>query len=1023
MLVPKAAGCQRQQARFSMLHFSHLRARARWRAPTVLIAPLALTVLPAFAEPALAAQEAVRQVAAILESRCQPCHNNESELGGLALDSPAGLQRGGAHGIVVVPGDPQASRLYRRIARLEEPTMPMSGEPLDEDALDAFRAWISSGADWPGLPPASGLDRAQGTTKGPSNPSGESASAQFFRERIHPILRRCQSCHDDALKYYGLSLETREGLLYGGLSGPALVPGRPEDSRLYQKAARLVPHFMPTGPVLLTDREIADLFDWIEKGAVWPDPDSERRERERAVRVKSLKQLEAKEFDDEDRAWWAFRPPVRPLVPSVRNQSRGGNEVDAFLWHAQEALGIEPAPPADRETLLRRAYLNLIGLPPTPEERRRFLDDREADAYERLIERLLASRHYGERWGRYWLDVVRYADSDGYEYDKLRPNAWRYRDYVIRAFNEGKPFDRFILEQLAGDELPERDYDAIVALGFLRNGPFIGDMQFMQNESTRQDELDDIVSTTGSAMLGLTVGCARCHHHKYDAISQMDYYRLAAVFSPTVRMDVPLASEQRAGEYFLEKAEIERQIEALRHEVYELQAPARQQLLGAKYEELPEALQLAVRLPPEERSETQARQAREVLATVTVGEEEIREVLSADELGILDALTSQIEQLEASRPLLPMAQAVAEDGPVARPSYFLHRGDVRSKGSVVEPGTLSVLHPPGQNLEFPPPQPGAKTTGRRLALARWIASPSNPLTARVIVNRIWQHHFGQGIVRTPNNFGKMGEAPTHPEMLDWLATKFVRSGWSVKAVHRLILLSYTYRQSAVATEADGHRLDPENRLLWAMPVRRLEGEIIRDSILVASGGLNRESSGPPVYPAVDKGIIEGSPKGATYQRWPGTEDNPSVWKRSVYVAQMRSITPPILDLFDPPDKVASCARRASTTVPTQALQLMNNSFVSRQAALFASRVRDEAGPVAESQVTRAFLIALARLPTAEELERSVAFLKEQRAYHADQNRALRDRAVEPSKILPPAMGALVDLCHGLFNVNEFIYVN
>lgn len=989
----------------------------------VFIWTVAFAAPPSLAQSGPSPHKAIQQVASILESRCQPCHNDESELGGLALDSPAGLQRGGAHGSVVVPGDPQASRLYRRIARLEEPVMPMQGEPLAEAAVEAFREWISSGAEWPGLLRQAGRDGDREAAEEQSASSSESADARFFRERIHPILRRCQSCHDDALRYYGLSLETREGLLYGGLSGPALVPGRPEASRLYQKAARLVPHFMPTGPVLLTDREIANLFHWIEQGAVWPDPDAARRERARAVRVASLQPLEAKEFGDDERAWWAFRPPIRPPVPSVENQSRAGNEVDAFLWHAQEALGIEPASPADRETLLRRVFLDLIGLPPTPEERRRFLDDRGPDAYERLIERLLASRHYGERWGRHWLDIVRYADSDGYEYDKLRPNAWRYRDYVIRAFNGDKPFDRFILEQLAGDELLDRDYDAITALGFLRNGPFIGDMQFMQNETTRQDELDDIVSTTGSAMLGLTVGCARCHHHKYDAISQMDYYRMAAVFSPSVRKEVPLASGRRAEEYFIETAEIERRIEGLRYRIYELQASARQQLLEDKYDELPEALRLAVRLPPEKRSVTQSRQAREVLATVSVSEEEIREVLSAGELGNLDALNSEIEQLEASRPVLPMAQAVAEDGPVARPAFFLHRGDVRSKGSVVEPGTLSVLHPRGQDIEFPTPQPGAKTTGRRLALANWIASPSNPLTARVMVNRIWQHHFGQGIVRTPNNFGRMGEAPAHSELLDWLATEFVRGGWSVKAVHRLILRSYTYRQSSVAATGEAEQLDPENRLLWMMPVRRLEGEIIRDSILAASGGLNRESGGPPVFPAVDEGIIESSPKGETYQRWPGTEDGPAVWKRSVYVAQMRSITPTILDLFDPPDKVASCARRTSTTVPTQALQLMNNSFVTRQAALFANRVRDEAGPAPEFQVRRAFLLALARLPSKAELERSLAFLRDQRAYHAEHSRVLRDQAVEPSKIPPPALGALIDLCHGLFNVNEFIYVN
>ncbi len=899
----------------------------------------------------------------------------------------------------------------------------MQGAPLEDGEVSVVKQWIEAGANWPSASADPDLDSSPTLSGSPPPQSGESFEDRFFRDRIHPILRRCQSCHNDALKYYGLSLETRESVLYGGLDGPAVVPGEPEASRLYRKAARLEPHFMPTGPVMLTNQEIDDIYSWIKRGATWPDPAADRRARETEARIAQLQPFESGDLSNEDRAWWAFQPPVQPAVPVPKNQSRVSNEIDAFLLAAQEAAGVEAAPLASRETLLRRVYFDLIGLPPTPEQRDLYLNDSDPGAYERLVRRLLASRHYGERWGRYWLDVARYADSDGYEYDKLRPNSWRYRDYVIRAFNNDKPFDRFIREQLAGDELAGRDYDAITALGFLRNGPFIGDMLFMQNEDTRQDELDDIVSTTAAAMLGLTVGCARCHNHKYDPIPQRDYYRMVAIFAPAARKDIPLASPDKTDSYFRANGEIDRQVEDLKYRRYQLQDPARQGLLEAKYKELPGPLQVAVRTPAEERTEAQERQAKEVLATITVGDGEILEVLSDADRGRLEELETEIQQLEESRPILPLAHAISENGPVARPTFFLHRGNVQSKGSPVKPGTLSAMHPPGKDIDFPARQAGAKTTGRRLALANWIASPKNPLAARVMVNRIWQHHFGRGIVATPNNFGRMGEAPSHPALLDWLATKFIRSGWSMKAIHRLILFSQAYRQASVSDSSANRQLDPENRLLWKMPVRRLEGEIIRDAILAVSGGLNRQSGGPPVFPAVDKGIIEGSPKGETYQRWPETEDDPTVWKRSVYVAQMRTITPPILDLFDPPDKLASCARRASTTVPTQALQLLNNSFVNRQAALFADRVLNEAGPDAEAQVKRAFLLAFARLPTKTEFDKSMGLLESQRAYHVQHNKVLREQFVEPSEFPSPDAGALIDLCHGLFNVNEFIYVN
>jgi hypothetical protein len=656
-----------------------------------------------------------------------------------------------------------------------------------------------------------------------------------------------------------------------------------------------------------------------------------------------------------------------------------------------------------------------------------FVQDPSPDAYERLVNRLLDSERYGERWARHWLDVVRYADSDGYEYDRLRPNSWRYRDYVIRSFNQDKPYNRFVREQLAGDELPDRDYDSVVALGFCRNGPFIGDMVLMQNEMTRQDELDDLVTTTGAAFLGLTVGCARCHNHKYDPIAQKDYYRLVAVFSPSVRAELPLVPAPLAQEYERQVQEIDRKIDALAQQIRVLQKLTLQRLLESKYRELPEPLQIAVRTDPAKRTEAQKRQAEQVLTSTSVTEAELSTALGEEDRKKTEALKAQMAELEKTKPQpLPVAMAVTDPTTAPSKSYFLHRGSLLSKGSEMEPGVPEVLAPPGADVRFPPPPPGSRTTGRRLALANWLASEENPLAARVMVNRIWQHHFGRGLVGTPNDFGRMGEAPSHPKLLDWLATEFVRQGWSIKAMHRLMLTSRTYQQSSTFRDATNLKVDPENRLLWKMRLHRLEGEVIRDSILAVSGALNLKTGGPGVFPEVDAGLIESSPKEAAqllYSRWPITRDGPDVWRRSIYVTQMRTITAPILDLFDPPESISSCPKRNTTTVAPQSLQILNNKSVAGQSVIFAERLRNEVGKDWSSQIQKAFLLAFGRPPEPPELQASLAFLKKQESYHRAHNLRLLGGGVDPAEIHQPEKAALIDLCHSLFNSNEFIYLN
>ncbi len=846
---------------------------------------------------------------------------------------------------------------------------------------------------------------------------------EFFNQKVRPILSaRCQGCHNDALHFSNLSFDTASGFRSGGAHGQVVTPRDPQASRLYRRVARIEKPYMPMQGDPLPEAEVALIKEWIEMGAPWPDdPKNQDLEKSRQSRLAAMKKLEDRRaITAEDRKWWAFQKPIRPAVPEVRDKSLVRNPVDAFIVSNLEAKGLKAAPIASRRTLIRRLYFDLTGLPPRPEEVEAFVKDPSPDAYSKLVDHLLDSEHYGERWGRFWLDVARYADSDGYEYDMLRPHSWRYRDYVIRAFNQDKPYDRFIREQIAGDELPDRNYDSLTGLGFCRNGPFIGDMVLMQNEQTRMDELDDIVSTTSVAFLGLTLGCARCHDHKYDPLLQKDYYRMVAVFAPGERKDLPLAPPAMVEKYDDAVKQVDRRIEALNSKIKAILKPERERLLEMKHKSLPDDVQLALKTEPAKRTEAQKLQAEQVAYSVAVPDSEVLPKLESADRKAVEGLQSEIAALEKSKPKpLTMVQAITDNGPTAPPSYFLHRGSIGSKGSEVYPGTITVLNPPEAPLEFPKSNPGGKTTGRRLALSNWLVDPNNPLTARVMVNRIWQHHFGRGIVGTPNDFGHMGEQPVNQPLLDWLATEFVRQSWSIKAMQRLILNSRAYQQTSQFQNEANARIDADNRYLWKMPLNRLDGEAIRDSILAVSGGLNLKQGGPGVFPEVDREVL----KGAAYQRWPETTDGPELWRRSVYVTEMRTIAAPLLDLFDPPDSITSCPRRNVTTVAPQALQLLNNKFVAGQSALFAERVRNEAGSEAKAEIHRAFQLALGRPPEPREDEAAQTFLERQQQYHVKQERTLLEKGTDPALIPTPEKAALIDFCHSLININEFVYVN
>jgi hypothetical protein len=711
-------------------------------------------------------------------------------------------------------------------------------------------------------------------------PAGAAAAPPDFDRDVRPIFAtRCLECHAGDDPKGGLDLSRRAAAL--AADGP-VIPGKPDASALWKKvAAREMPPKKP-----LPEAELAVLREWIAAGANWgTDP---------------IDPWAVTTATHAGRDWWSLQPVRRPTVPTSVTTP---NPIDSFVHERLRERGLSPAPPAEPRALVRRVYYDLLGLPPSFEEVEAFIADASHDAYERLIDRLLASPHYGERWGRYWLDVARYAETCGYERDQVKPDVWKYRDWVIGAFNADKLFDRFVLEQLAGDELPGADASTVTATGFIRLGTWNDE----PNDPTeyQYDRLEDMVGATSTAFLGLTVRCARCHDHKFDPIRQADYYRIAGAFW--------------AG----------------------FVAPGPRELLGG----------------PDPK---------------TLGHTGV--------FGWTDR------------------------GRDAPPLRLLKKGDPARPGTVVEPGHLSVL--PALDTPVAPPPPGSKTTTRRLQLGRWITDPRNPLPARVWVNRVWQGHFGTALVRTPDNFGFTGDKPTHPELLDWLASEFVANGGRTKPLHRLILLSETYRQSSVHPKQDEYaRTDAANRLWWRAERRRLDAEALRDSLLAAGGDLRLDRIGGPSFaPDIPADALGGlSMKGAAWKPSPSEDQG----RRSVYVFAKRGLLPPLLTTFDLPDTTLPSCRRDVTTVPTQALALLNNPFVYGLSVALAKRVGTKCDR--DEQVTRAWRLAFGRDPRPAERIAAVAHLERQTALFA--------------RRLDPVIDALTSLCHVLLNANEFLYVD
>ncbi|MBI3210056.1 MAG: PSD1 domain-containing protein [Candidatus Solibacter usitatus] len=823
-------------------------------------------------------------------------------------------------------------------------------------------------------------------------------------------------CHGASLQLGKLDLRSAQSALKGGEKGPAYTAGNPAQSILYKRVAGVEKPAMPMDGTL-TPAEVEALKLWIEQGAKWES------EIGKVATKNPLQELEESKLPPGAREWWSFKKPVRVAVPRVSDTRWSKSPIDAFLKKEWDAKGLQPAPPADKRTLVRRAYLDLLGLPPTPAETREFVNDQRPDAWSQLIDKLLASPHYGERWGRHWLDVARYADSNGYEHDFDRPNAWRYRDYVIRSFNRDTPFDRFLLEQLAGDEVENVTDDTLIATGFLRNYAKVG-FREKDNPQFRFDYLDDMIATLGRGVMGMTVHCARCHNHKFDPILQRDYYRLQASLYSYIEVEHPLVPKDQATAFRQKNEELDAKTGKLKNRIAEIEDPYKLVLVKPKYKRFPKNVQEAIETPEELRTPGQVLLANQIIRTTRVSSEEVARHLKPQELEEVRKLRAEISALEEQRPApIPVAMGITDGdyrfvpdgagdepapgkgvkreltegsylhkgpGPyVAPPSFFLYGGDMYSPGGLMKPGFVSVLFENEPPVERPPAD--RRTSGRRRALAEWLASADNPTVSRVMANRIWHHHFGRGIFATLDNVGKTGERPTHPELLDWLAVDFREGGWSIKRMHRLIMNSQAYQMASSYTSEGNLSKDIDNTWLWRFRQQRLDAEVVRDSILATAGSLNTLMEGPAVFPVLPRETLLSMRNGI----WRKQNDGPETWRRSVYVYRKRGLPFPLFEVFDLPDQTITCGRRNVSTVATQALTLMNNEFVLDHSKRFAQRVRELSPRDKSEQLELAYELALSRPPTAEERRIGKEFLEK---------------------------NSMEDLTHVLMNLSEFLYI-
>jgi hypothetical protein len=849
----------------------------------------------------------------------------------------------------------------------------------------------------------------------------------LFERDVRPILKaHCFHCHGEEAKLEG-GLDSRlvRQMLRGGDSGPAIVAGNSAESLLWQRVES--GEMPPKGKLTVGEKQA--LRQWIDQGG-------------KTARPEPVDVPAEIEWTDEERSYWAFQPVVRPPLPEVQGSNRVRTPVDKFLLDKLETLGTTFAAPADRATLARRLAFDLLGLPLAPERVSDFVGSDAPDAYERLVDEMLASPLYGERWARHWLDPAGYADSDGYtEKDRERPWAFRYRDYVIRALNQDKPFDEFIMEQLAGDEMvplpyqnfSDEDIDRLTATGFLRTSPDgtgdVGDQNVARN-----DVMAETIKIVSTSLLGMTVGCAQCHSHRYDPISHHDYHRLRAVFEPA--LDWKNWRDHSARQISLWTAEeqaIAAQVDQQVRDIQRQRADALKQIVNDIFEKV------VATLTPEQQSVAREAKATKADQRTAIHKQILKDYprlnvdggsavlyepkLIADHNKKFDELVAAAQKQRPADSFITCLTEVPGHKPV---TYRFARGDIQQPRDEVPPGELSVL-PTGY---IPDDDPRVPTTGRRLAFARHLTSGQHPLVARTLVNRIWMHHFGRGIVPTPGDFGRLGEPPTHPALLDWLADEFVRSGWSLKSLHRMIVCSEAYRQSSSRSANDP---DTENHYLGRMSVRRLEAEAIRDAMLEVSGMRTSILFGPPssVNPdEVGQIVIGVAVRDGNGIKVTKGDDSPDKFRRSIYIQVRRSMPLGTLEPFDMAAVTPNCDRRSSSTVAPQSLLMMNNEAILTISQRFASRVEREVGSEPSAQVHRAWSLAFGVAPDDEEMQAGIALLLNQRRYFqqlADSPAAAQTTDAKSKKELPPLaspqLQSLALLCQAIFSSNRFLYVD
>lgn len=797
-------------------------------------------------------------------------------------------------------------------------------------------------------------------------------SAALAKAGVKILQENCVTCHMGVNPSGKLDLSTRTGLLKGGVSG--LVVNKSNiNASLLLRSIRHDGRSMPPSSKI-PDADALTVAKWLAAGAPWAKTGITVRSGPPPVNAQA-------------RAWWSFKPVVNPVLPKVQNTAWVKNPIDQFVLAGLEKNGLTPNPSLSKTQLIRRVTYDLTGLPPTRLDIETFLADKSPMAYEQVVDRLLASSQYGERWGRHWLDLVRYAETNSFERDSDKPDVWRYRDYVIRAFNADKPYDVFVKEQLAGDEMPGDDVDPVIATGYYRLGQW--DDEPVDRAQARFDELDDIVTTTGQSILGININCARCHDSKVDPIPQRDYYRMTAFFNNINGYGIrsadsgvegsrqPIARKEVIEKFKANLTAHRQTLERLDREVHDIEKIAQKTFIPVEHQEFRDEFKRPGLL------------IKRVPAVLTQSQYDT----------YLRLVKERQETRDTPPPGIETALCVSERGSEPRETFVLARGLAAAPTEKVEPSFPSVLYPLDAPVE--PVEKGGRSSGLRTQFAEWAVNPANPLTSRVIVNRIFQFHFGRGIVRSTSNFGYTGAKPTHPELLDYLASTFVKLGWKMKPLHKHILLSNTYQMGS-ASNAQALKKDPENDLLWRVDMRRLEAEAIRDSVLMVSGNINLAGGGPSVLVRIPDEVLAGqSVPGAGW----GLSSPEDQLRRSVYVKIKRSLVVPMFASFDGADTDTACPVRNTTVVPTQALTLLNSQFIQEQATVFALSVYKQT-LTPDDQVTEVLWRVLQRKPTVKERARGVAFLE----------KTLRSNAGNQ-------MDALKQYCTIALNINEFIYID